>query len=87
MNKIKILLISLGSAVGTLLASLAGATTYTTSTVASETAPILNETVQAGLSVFISFLTNNWPLIATVGIAVGLVFFLYYKFKGALRGR
>lgn len=85
MNKIKILLISGASFVGALLGLSAGA--YSTSTLATDIAPILTDTVQSGLGVFISFLTNNWPLIATVGIAVGLVFFLYYKFKGALRGK
>ena len=85
MNKIKLYLISGASFLGTLVGLSAGA--YSTSTLATDIAPILTDTVQSGLGVFISFLTDNWPLIATVGVAIGLVFFLYYKFKGALRGR
>jgi len=85
-SRIKLVLVSAGSALGALVAGLASAD-YTTSTLASSVSPILDETVQSGLTVAIDFLTANLPLIITIGIAIGFVFWLVYKFKGALRGK
>lgn len=78
--------IFIGALAGILYAGYAGATT-TVSTIASELSPVLSETVQAMISVFISFVTTNLPLIVVLGVTVGLVFWLIRKARGALSGR
>ena len=85
-TRVKLLIASASTSVGAFIASFAHAE-YTTSTLATDIAPILDDVVQAGLAMTISFLTTNWPLIALVSIGIGLVFWLYYKFRAGLRGR
>jgi len=83
---IKKLGIFIGALAGILYAGYAGATS-TVSSIATDLAPVLSETVQAMISVFITFITANLPLIVVLGVTVGLVFWLIRRARGALAGR
>ena len=63
------------------------ASAYSTSTVASTVGAVLADVVQTIIAVGIDFLTANLPLIIALGVAIGLVWFLIAKARGAIRGR
>jgi hypothetical protein len=70
-----------------MLGTIAHAEDYTTETIASATGGVLNTTVQSIITVGISFLTANLPLIVVLGVAVGMVFWLIRKTVRAIRGK
>jgi len=48
---------------------------------------VLDNIVQAIVYTAKTFLTNNLPLIVVFGIAIGLIFWLVRKARGASRGK
>jgi len=87
MNNIKFKIGTALGLIGTLALSLKAGAVTSTAEIASSFGSILTSIVDEVTDVTVTFLTSNWPLIATLSVTIGLVFFLYYKLRGAIRGR
>lgn len=70
-----------------LLAGQYASATSTVSTIPTELGSVLDEIVQAIISTFLTFISDNLPLIVVLGVTVGMVFWLIRKTRGALTGR
>lgn len=86
-TKIKVITGSVVGAISTALLTAQAWAVTSTAEVATSFGSILETIVDEVTDVAITFLTNNWPLIAVISVTVGLVFFLYYKLRGAIRGK
>lgn len=73
--------------VGSLAIAMGARATTSTSEIVTSFGSILENIVDEVTDAVITFLTANWAIIAVLSVTVGLVFFLYYKLRGAIRGK
>lgn len=68
------------------IVSIAGATTYDSSTVPTAFGSVLSGLVDSIISTAISFLTDNLPVIIVLSVSVALLFWLVNKARRAISG-